>query len=331
MILQVIGSMRGGGAEKVALTLHEGFLKLNQKSKILVLHKKVDYPINNKYILFEEDILSFIQKTQPNLIIAHMQSSAEQLQAIKGYPHLFFVIHTTISQRFKYKNFFSRIKHKRKFLTLYKNSQIISVSDGIKEDLKEFGLFNVKRIYNPFNFEKIQKLSEEELNLKYDYIISVGNLTRVKRQDLLIKVISLLKTDLHLILLGKGHQEKNLKSLVKELHLEERVHFLGWKENPYKYMKNAKLFVLSSDVEGFGNVIVESLALNIPVVSMNCPSGPNEILVDELSSFLVNTGDILELKEKIELALTHYPNIKKEYYKKFDYIEIAKEYIALKS
>jgi len=95
-------------------------------------------------------------------------------------------------------------------------------------------------------------------------------------------------------------------------------------------MKKAKLFVLSSDVEGFGNVIVESLALNTPVVSTNCPSGPNEILVGELSKFLAKVNDINDLKQKIELALNSYPSIEEKYYKKFDYLEIAKEYLCLR-
>ena len=148
----------------------------------------------------------------------------------------------------------------------------------------------------------------------------------VKNQALLLKAYARLKTDLHLVLLGKGNQEENLKKLAKKLNIENKVHFLGWQSNPYKYIKNAKLFVLSSNVEGFGNVLVESLILNTPVVSTNCPSGPNEILVDELSNYLAEVGDENSLKEKMELALNHYPKIEDKYYKKFDYLNIAKEY-----
>jgi len=331
MILQIIGSLRGGGAEKVALTLHEGFKKINQKSKILVLNKKIDYKTNDLDIIFEDNILEYINTHNPKLIIAHMQDVAEKLQAIKHKQNVWFVIHTTISERLKQKNIFLRFKEKNKFIKLYQNSNIITVSNGIKKDLESFNLnSNIKTIYNPFNINEIQKLGNEKIDLDFDYIISVGNMTKIKQQDLIIKAFAKLNTNLHLVLLGKGNQKNNLKKLVTKLNLEKKVHFLGWQSNPYKYIKNAKLFVLSSKIEGFGNVLVESLILNTPVVSTNCPSGPNEILINELSKFLVKVGDEIQLKEKIELILKYYPSIKEDYYKKFDYLKIAKEYLCLK-
>jgi len=328
MILQIIGTLRGGGAERVALTLHKAFTKLYQNSKILVLNEKTDYNINDKNIIFEKNILEFINKNNPELVIAHMQDTAEILQPIKNQKNIWFVIHTTISQRLKQKNIFSRYKLQKKFISIYKNSNIITVSNGIKKDLEQFKLnANIKTIYNPFNIEEIKKLGNEKIDLNFEYIISVGNMTKIKRQDLIIKAFSKLNNpNLHLVLLGKGNQEKNLKKLVKQLNLENKVHFLGWQENPYKYIKNAKLFVLASEIEGFGNVLVESLILNTPIVSTNCPSGPNEILINELSKFLVKVGDVNELKEKIELALNNYPKIEQKYYQNFDYLTIAKQY-----
>ena len=328
MILQVIGTLRGGGAERVALTLHKGFKQSGKNSKILVLNKKIDYKIDDKDIIFD-DVFEFIKNNNPTLIIGHMQDVAQKLKNIDK--NIWFVIHTTISKRLEQKSFFSRFKAKKEFIKIYQNSNIIAVSNGIKKDLEKFNLnSNIKTIYNPFDIEKIKKLGDEKIDLNFKYIISVGNMTKIKRQDLIIKTFSKLNTNLHLVLLGKGNQEKNLKKLVKKLNLENRVHFLGWQQNPYKYIKNAKLFVLSSEIEGFGNVLVESLILNTPIVSTNCPSGPNEILVDKLSKFLVKVGDETELKEKIELALKKYPTIKENYYKKFDYLKIAKEYLCLK-
>ena len=331
MILQIIGTLRGGGAERVALTLQKGFEELNQEAKILVLNNKVDYKIDNPNIIFDNNLEKYINKS--SLIIAHMQDVAQKLIHLKSNPNIWFVVHNSQSMKFKRRNIFSRIKRTLDFKKIYNHSNILCVSNGVKEDLLQnlkIKPNKIKTIYNPFNFQEIQNLANEKIDFKFNYIINAAALNKVKRQDLLIKSFSKLNTDLHLVLLGKGNQEKNLKNLVKKLNIENKVHFLGWQSNPYKYIKNAKLFVLSSDVEGFGNVIVESLALNTPVVSTNCPSGPNEILINELSEFLAKTGDIEELKSKIELALNKYPNIKKEYYEKFDYIKIAKEYLCLK-
>jgi len=86
----------------------------------------------------------------------------------------------------------------------------------------------------------------------------------------------------------------NIKNLAEDLGLGEDVHFLGFKNNPFKYMKRSDVFVLSSLYEGFGNVITEAMACGTPVVSTDCRSGPREILAP-------GTG-IGENTEKIERA-----------------------------
>jgi len=328
MILQIIGTLRGGGAERVALTLQEGFEQLNKEAKVLVLNQKVDYEIESPNIIFSNEIEKYIK--QSSLVVVHMQDVAEKLIDFKHQNKIWFVVHNSQSKKFKQRNIFSRIKKTLIFKKIYNSANIICVSKGVQRDLIDnlkIKANKIKTIYNPFNFDKIKELSKEPIDLNFDYIINVGALNRVKRQDLLIKAYSKLNTHLHLVLLGKGNQEKSLKKLAKNLKIEDRVHFLGWNSNPYKFIKNAKLFVLSSDIEGFGNVLVESLVLDTPVVSTNCPSGPNEILVDELGKFLVEPNNEIALIEKIELALEEYPIIKQEYYNKFDYKKIAQEYL----
>ena len=325
MIIQVIENLRGGGAERVALTLHKGFKKLSIPSKIYVLSNKADYEIDDKDIIFNANI----KNIQANLIIAHMQNISEKIDG----ENVWHVIHNSYSFKFKQRNFISKIIHIKKFRDIYNDKKLICVSDGVKQDVLnnlKVKPKNIKTIYNPFDIQEIQTKANEKIDLNFEYIINVAALTKVKNQALLLKAFSKLNTNLHLVFLGKGRQEKNLKNLAKKLNIENKVHFLGWKPNPYKYIKNAKLFVLSSEVEGFGNVLVESLALNTPVVSTNCPSGPSEILINELSKFLAKNKDEFDLKEKIELALKNYPEIKKEYYERFDYIKIAKEYLCLK-
>jgi len=327
LIVQVIGTLRGGGAERVALTLHKAFKILNEESKVLVLSNKKDYEIDDKDVIIGADI----KNIKADLIIAHMQDVSEKLMNNLDVWH---VIHSTLSERIKNKNFISKFKNTLKLRNLYSDKKLIAVSNGVKEDvIKNLRIKPkiIKTIYNPFCIEEIKKKADENIDLDFDYIINVGNLTKVKNQALLLKAYSKLNTNLHLLLLGKGNQETNLKNLAKKLGIEKKVHFLGWQSNPYKYIKNAKLFVLSSNVEGFGNVLVESLILNTPVVSTNCPSGPNEILVDELSQFLAKVNDENDLKEKIELALREYPKIEEKYYKRFDHLNIARKYLELKS
>ena len=87
--------------------------------------------------------------------------------------------------------------------------------------------------------------------------------------------------------------------LADHMGLSSNISFLGFQDNPYKYMKKASIFVLSSLQEGFGNVIVEAMACGTPVVSTNCKSGPGEIIQPGINGLLVKTQDKKELAEAI--------------------------------
>jgi glycosyltransferase involved in cell wall biosynthesis len=101
------------------------------------------------------------------------------------------------------------------------------------------------------------------------------------------------------MILGEGEERPKLEALVRELRLEEDVALPGFVENPYKYMKRAAVFVLSSRWEGFGMVLVEAMALGTPVIATDCPSGPAEILEDGRWGRLVPVGDVHRLAEAI--------------------------------
>nr|MBP3724350.1 glycosyltransferase [Campylobacter sp.] len=190
-----------------------------------------------------------------------------------------------------------------KFLTkwLYKKANlIICVSNLIKQDLENnFGIKTQKIvIYNPYDIEKITKLSIEQPNFEIceKSIICVGSLKAVKNHQMLIRAFSKISDkEYKLYILGEGRLLKDLQNLVSELNLDNRVVFLGFDNNPYKYLSKAKIFVLSSNSEGFPNVLVEAMICGLPVISTDCKSGPREILAQ-------NTDINLQLKNDIELA-----------------------------
>jgi glycosyltransferase involved in cell wall biosynthesis len=93
--------------------------------------------------------------------------------------------------------------------------------------------------------------------------------------------------------------------MIKKLHIQNRVNFLGFKDNPYKYMAQADLLVLSSRYEGLPNVVLEANACGLPVVAYNCPGGTREIIKDGLNGFLVECGNIDELTFKIEESIKY--------------------------
>jgi glycosyltransferase involved in cell wall biosynthesis len=110
------------------------------------------------------------------------------------------------------------------------------------------------------------------------------------------------------MILGEGEERPKLEALVRELRLEEDVALPGFVENPYKYMKRAAVFVLSSRWEGLPTVLVEALALGIPVVSTDCPSGPREVL-EPHEELLVPVGDANALARTTLRVLENPPQL----------------------
>ena len=184
--------------------------------------------------------------------------------------------------------------------------KMVTITDKSKE-LIEFKhhLNNVQTIYNPINIEEIQSKYNESIDLNFEYVIGIGQMeTNVKQFDKLIEAYSnsiLPNQNIHLVLLGDGERISILKALAKQKKSEIKVHFLGYQNNPYKYLRNAKFFVLSSLNEGLPNVILEALACGTPVVSFDCLSGPSEMILDKQNGLLVENQNVQKLTEAMNL------------------------------
>jgi len=186
--------------------------------------------------------------------------------------------------------------------TIYNRADLlVAISKGVAEGLiKNYGINSnkVKVIYNPYPIEEIRESAKEPLGsyeeiFKHPVLITAGRLTKPKGQWYLLRVFKALKEkhkDLKLVILGEGELKDYLVKLSEELGLKTYVwgkdelsesfdvYFLGFQENPFKFMARSKLFVFPSLWEGFGNVLVEAMACGVPVVSSDCRSGPREIL-----------------------------------------------------
>ncbi|BDR99162.1 hypothetical protein NUITMVP1_30710 [Proteus mirabilis] len=182
-----------------------------------------------------------------------------------------------------------------------------------------------KTIYNPFDFNQIiEKANNTRSDNIDDYIILVASLTQRKRIDRALnamKYITESYSDIKLLILGCGNLQYQLEEFVNKNNLDRNVMFLGFQENPYQYIYNAKLLMLTSDSEGLPTVLIESLILGTPVISTNCPTGPKEILEPWGDECLINLSDnenrIIE-----EIADKSIKLLKKNY---------SKEYIISKS
>jgi len=195
---------------------------------------------------------------------------------------------------------------------------IVSVSKGVSKDLGEalkLPDHQLHAVYNAVYNSTLEEQSLEEMqhvwfnNKEIPVIIAVGKLKPQKDFETLIKAFALVRTKLkaRLIILGEGPVLSDLNLLVEKLNIADHVIFEGFVQNPFKYMRNADLFVLSSKYEGLPGVLVQALACGCPVVSTDCPSGPREILENGKYGPLVPVADANALATAIiaQLQIRH--------------------------
>ena len=180
---------------------------------------------------------------------------------------------------------------------------VVAVSMGVAEDLQQKCGLNPPKLVTLPNIVEQKKLRElaakrmekEELVLEGSYIVCVGRLVPKKRIKDVIKAFKAISDEIpdhKLVVLGEGPMKLELSKLTANLDLEDRVLMAGFENNPYTYISKSKLLVLASELEGFPGVLLEAMALNVPVVATDCPSGPREILDDGTLGPLVEVGDI---------------------------------------
>lgn len=198
--------------------------------------------------------------------------------------------------------------------------RIVAVSEGVAHDLaNHFRLQSIEAIYNPIVTDALKTLSCAEANHPWltarhaPVVLGVGRLAPEKDFSTLIKAFARLREtrDARLIILGEGELRSPLEALVRQFGLQEVVSLPGFVSNPYAFMRQADLFVLSSAWEGLPTVLVEAMACGTSVVSTDCPSGPAEILENGRWGRLVPVGDEIALAEAMAATLdqTEHPDV----------------------
>lgn len=184
---------------------------------------------------------------------------------------------------------------------------VVCVSNGIKKLVEEkFQLQNSVLIYNPIDLDEIKLLVNEAIPIKQPYIVAAGrfDFNNVKQFDELIIAYSnsiLPQKGISLVLLGDGELKYFYKETAIKRGVVDKVYFEGFESNPYKYFKNALFLVLCSKYEGFGMTLIESLACETPVVSFDCVSGPNEIIINKENGLLVENQNFEKLTDAMNL------------------------------
>lgn len=195
---------------------------------------------------------------------------------------------------------------------------IVAVSKGVGDDMAKHAHLRRDRIqviYNGVVDEHFDDAMNAPLPANWPQtdapiILNIGRLAAQKDQRTLLRALAKLngKPEPHLVILGSGPLEQELRQLAVELGIDHRLHLLGYSDAPLAALKAADIFVLSSIYEGLGLVLIESLACGTPVVSTNCPYGPEEILDGGKYGRLTPVGDADALARAIEETLSDPPD-----------------------
>lgn len=299
-------TLDGGGAERVMLTLAAEFVRTGLSVDLVVSSARGalqdDVPAGVRVVDFAAPRLirsvvplaAYLRRERPESVLSAMVEAncvAVWARALsRTRPRLVLSEHSNLSlatahepaRRKRWLPWFAR-------WTYPHADAVLAVSEGVADDLA--GAIGVPRgrievIYNPVVTPAMLAMSREPLDHPWfkpgqpPVVLGVGRLVAPKDFPTLIRAFAILRgrCQARLMILGEGTERQKLAALVEEIGIGEDVALPGFVQNPYKYMRRAAVFVLSSAWEGFGNVVAEALACGAQVVATDCPSGPAEIL-----------------------------------------------------
>ncbi len=332
-IILFMPSVEGGGVEKnffiianyLAKKLDKVFLITAEKNLTNNL-KNIDiiYPQSNfwrnkgrirKYLVCIFNLIHILIKNK-NILVFSFQANLYAIFVCK-------ILNTKIISRSNSSptgwsnNFFKKLLYK---IGLNLADKLIVNSIEFKNEMKRKFSVDPIHIYNPLNQKEIINLSKKKVKkvFKNDVlkIINVGRLVDQKDQITLLKALKNLedKINYNLIIIGRGKNKDIIENYTHQNKIRNFVKIF-YTNNPFPYIKESDLFVLSSTFEGLPNVLLEAITLKKFVISSNCPTGPREILDNEKGGFLFKVGDYKSLSKKI----TQYAKNKKSLEKKIKY------------
>lgn len=308
-ILFVISSLSHGGAERVLVNIanhlslkHEviiatfanmpSFYPLDQNVKHITLDlmKPSHTMIETLFNTFKRlRILSWTIKTvNPDVVISFMtHTNILSILAAKWTNHKII-----ISERAIYNFYSSWILNAGRKITYPWCDHLVTQT---LHDAKNYNFVtNVTTIYNPLVMPSLPVVNQKE-----KIILAVGRLDKQKGFDKLIQAYSSLpKNDWKLWIVGDGQERSSLEKQISELKMKN-IKLLGVQENIFDYYARASIFVLSSEKEGFPNVLLEAMSFGCACISFDCPYGPREIIADKINGLLIENDNVEQLTQAI--------------------------------
>jgi glycosyltransferase involved in cell wall biosynthesis len=331
-----IGFFGGGGIERVMANLAHGFVK--QGVKVDLLHDRessphlwrmpaetrfIDYVNASSLYKNLPRVIRYLKEEKPTaLMTADHYANEVAIVARRiagGSTRLIVTEHNQLSRTAQNA---TQLKARlapfaAHFLYPWAD-EIVAVSQGVATDLAQTASLppnRIQTIYNPVITPEMLAKAQEPVDHPWfnssevPVLLGVGKLEAQKDFPNLIQAFAKVRQlrPARLAILGWGPDRSQLEALIQELGLQDDVELLGYTQNPYAYMSRSSVFVLSSAWEGLPTVLIEAMALGIPVVSTDCKSGPSEILAEGQYGHLTPVGNSDALAEAILQVLAGQP------------------------
>ena len=330
MISILLPDLRGGGVERIRIVLAHEFARAGHEVEFVLMQARGELLEEARASFSVVDLATprarslplalarYLRQRRPDALLAAMwplTATAPLALRLSGHRCKVLVSeHAILSAQYRDWGRFHRLFLRLSTSVGYRSVDYrIGVSAGVAADMA--ALSGIRKdsfevVYNPVPPRAVPEEAALDIadrlwsGSRGARILTVGTMKAVKNHQLLLRAFARLdRPDARLMFVGDGPGRNGLMALAQDLCIANQVIFAGFRPDPTPFYKTADLFVLSSDYEGFGNVIVEALACGTPVVSTDCPSGPAEILVNGKYGRLVPVGDAEKLAKGIEEAL----------------------------
>lgn len=296
----ILNCLRGGGAERIAGYLSKYLDQMHEVYLFLENPKNIVYEYGGQIIDVGKDAGEYLEyhvkmakiKYDIDVAISFMEHFNHINVRTKGRDVVI------LSERS-----YQRLMQPREYVNEIQNKNlypladhIVAISEGVRNEIIETTTIdsdNVSTIYNFFDYKKIRSLSEDNINWpieidahefeKNKLIVSIGRLVEQKDHIRLLRQFEILHRkdkNTKLMIIGDGDLEQLLRDMIVNFGLYDSAFIIPYMANPFPILKSADVFVFSSRYEGYGNVLLEAMALSVPVISVDCLSGPREILDD---------------------------------------------------
>lgn len=316
------------GAERVSLLIGKSldkklydvkFCLVERKSKISIADFiPEDYPIikipKTNPLKMIWNLFNIVRREHPHVVFSSvMYLNTKILPSSLFFPDIRFVIRCE-----NYLYTFNKKQKQRMSFTYKKADAIIAQTQEMADELTNEMHINSEKvtvIQNPVDTKLIDRLVAEGNNpFPQDgrkHLVASGRFSYQKGYDLLLKTLNVIcdkRQDIDLYIIGNtnyggGQYYEEIMTLAKELKIEDRVHCVGFKKNPYVYVRYADCFVLSSRWEGLPNVMIEAQYLGTPVAAFKCIPVIERLLKEGSDGYLAEKEDINSLANAIRKAL----------------------------